>query len=367
MNFGEAWKASLGECSKSTAFSILDYFYSQGGNFIDTAVNYQDGESEQWIGEWMESRGNRDEMVVATKFTGAQRASEKNILQSNFGGNSAKNIFTSVERSLSQLKSSYIDIVSRIRHPLSTISLETKYYLHVYDNAASIPEVMHALNDLVTSRRVIYLGISDTPAWIVAKMNAYARRYGLRQFNIYQGQWSAACRDFEREIIPCCVDEGMALAPWGALGSGMFRKPASDDDSRGRKSTISRTGKEERVSKVLDEIATVKDTLITSVALAYVMHKAPHVFPILGGRKVEHLASNIAALSLVLSEEEMQKIDAAYGFEMGFPHSFVNPNNRTVLGPRDNMFNQSWGTFDFVEGPKAIRPHQGPTDEKLHF
>lgn len=226
---------------------------------------------------------------------------------------------------------------------------------------------MHALNDLVISRRVIYLGISDTPAWIVAKMNAYARQYGLRQFSIYQGQWSAACRDFEREIIPCCVDEGMALAPWGALGSGMFKKPGSGDKGGGRTSTITRTGNEERVSKVLHEIAADKNSLITSVAMAYVMHKAPHVFPIVGGRKVEHLASNIAALSLNLSEEEMKKIDAAYGFEMGFPHSFVNPSNHTVLGPRDNKFNQSWGTFDFVEGPKAIKPHQGSPEQQAEL
>jgi diketogulonate reductase-like aldo/keto reductase len=155
----------------------------------------------------------------------------------------------------------------------------------------------------------------------------------------------------------------MALAPWGALGSGSFKKPGTDDKA-GRAFNISKTGKEEKVSKVLDEIATAKNTLITSVALAYVMHKAPHTFPIVGGRKVEHLVSNIEALGLRLSEEEMEMIDNAYGFEIGFPHSFVNPKNHTVLGPRDNQFNQSWGTFDFVEGPKAVRPHEGPVEEQ---
>jgi aryl-alcohol dehydrogenase-like predicted oxidoreductase len=108
---GDAWKNALGECSKETAFEILDFFYSQGGNFIDTAVNYQFGESEQWLGEWMEARGNRDEMVIATKFTGNQVTHLPHLILSNFGGNNAKNIHTSVERSLKHLKTSYIDLV----------------------------------------------------------------------------------------------------------------------------------------------------------------------------------------------------------------------------------------------------------------
>lgn len=116
MNFGTSWAGSLGECSKDTAFNMMDYFYDQGGNFIDTAINYQFGESEQWIGEWMEERDVRDEMVIATKFTGMQvtekEKEEGTRLKSNYFGNSAKNIHTSVERSLKNLKSTYLDIVS---------------------------------------------------------------------------------------------------------------------------------------------------------------------------------------------------------------------------------------------------------------
>jgi aryl-alcohol dehydrogenase-like predicted oxidoreductase len=116
MNFGEAWKASVGECSKETSFELLDYFYEQGGNFIDTAINYQAGESEEWIGEWMRARGVRDEMVVATKFTGMQTTERENEggrrIKSNYGGNSVKNMHTSIERSLKALRTSYVDIVS---------------------------------------------------------------------------------------------------------------------------------------------------------------------------------------------------------------------------------------------------------------
>ena len=120
MNFGNAWKDFLGECSKETAFEMLDYFYAQGGNFIDTAVNYQNEESEIWLGEWMQARSNnstgvnrRDEIVLATKYTGGFKTYLKNeVQQSNFGGTGTKSMFVSLEASLKKLQTSYIDLVS---------------------------------------------------------------------------------------------------------------------------------------------------------------------------------------------------------------------------------------------------------------
>lgn len=222
---------------------------------------------------------------------------------------------------------------------------------------------MHTLDDLVKARKVIYLGISDAPAWMVVKMNCYARQHGLRQFTVYQGRWSAAERDFEREIIPMCIDEGMALAPWGALGSGYFKPKEQWGKDGGRTFPAVMTGKEEQVSSLLEKIAKEKNTIITSVALAYVMHKAPYTFPIVGGRKVEHLKGNIEALSLKLTDEEIKEIDGAYGFEMGFPHSLFNPQNTMILGPEDNIFNKRFGYFDYVVKPQPIKPHEGPLDK----
>jgi aryl-alcohol dehydrogenase-like predicted oxidoreductase len=244
--------------------------------------------------------------------------------------------------------------------------------VHLWDSTTSIPELMHALNDLVTAGKVLYLGISDTPAWIVVKANCYARQHGLRQFSIYQGRWSAADRSFEREIIPMCLDEGMALAPWGALGGGGFKTAAqreqlaAGDAEAGRNMKVSVMGNEEKVSDVLERISTQhpEKPPITSLALAYVMHKSPYVFPIVGGRKVAHLEGNIAALGLRLSPEDIREIDNAYGFEMGFPHIFLNPSNTAVLGPEDNRFLNNMGYFDFVEGIKPIKPHEGELDKK---
>ena len=126
-------------------------------------------------------------------------------------------------------------------------------------------------------------------------------------------------------------------------------------------------GNEAKVSDVLEKIANAKapDTPITSVALAYVMHKSPYVFPIVGGRKVEHLDGNIKALGLSLTPEEITEIDNAYAFDLGFPHTFINPANTAIRGPEDNKFTMNFGYFDYVEGPKPIPPHQGALDAKF--
>ncbi|KAK4890815.1 hypothetical protein LTR27_010516 [Elasticomyces elasticus] len=309
MNFGEAWESFLGVCKKDTAFDMMDYFYEQGGNFIDTANGYQNEESETWIGEWMQKKNNRDEIVLATKFTTGFRGQDapENI-KANLQGNHVKSLHISLKHSLRKLQTDYIDLL----------------YVHWWDFTTSIPELMNSLNALVTSGKVLYLGISDTPAWLVVKCNDYARFHGMTQFSVYQGHWSAAYRDFERDILPMCEAEGMGLAPWGALGRGMFKtaEQYNAEDRDGRKMG-KQDPKYERIAAKLETIAKEKDTLITSVALAYVMHKAPYVFPIVGGRKVDHLKGNIEALSVKLTQEEIDDIEDAEPFDVGFPLSFL--------------------------------------------
>ncbi|KAK5688207.1 hypothetical protein LTS10_000185 [Elasticomyces elasticus] len=309
MNFGEAWESFLGVCKKDTAFDMMDYFYEQGGNFIDTANGYQNEESETWIGEWMQKKNNRDEIVLATKFTTGFRGQDapENI-KANFQGNHIKSLHISLKHSLKKLRTDYIDLL----------------YVHWWDFTTSIPELMNSLNALVTSGKVLYLGISDTPAWLVVKCNDYARFHGMTQFSVYQGHWSAAYRDFERDILPMVEAEGMGLAPWGALGRGMFKtaEQYNAEDRDGRKMG-KQDPKYERIAAKLETIAKEKDTLITSVALAYVMHKAPYVFPIVGGRKVDHLKGNIEALSVKLTQEDIDDIEDAEPFDVGFPLSFL--------------------------------------------
>ena len=324
---------------------MLDYFFENGGNFIDTANNYQNEETEKWLGEWMQSRNNRDQIVLATKFTTAYPSQSVNI-KTNYAGNHSKSLRVSLEASLKKLQTDYIDLL----------------YLHWWDFTTSIPEIMQSLHHLVASGKVLYLGISDTPAWIVSKANEYARQQGLTQFSVYQGYWSAAVRDFERDIIPMCESEGMALAPWGSLGRGAFMSPEEYEKKEdGRK--LGQSENVKKVSAVLDKLAKDKGTLITSVALAYVRHKSPYVFPIVGGRKIEHLKSNIEALSIELSDEEIDEIEGAAPFEHGFPLNFLfeyggGPKFNTRMGPGDMFFVKSAGHLDTVPKTKAPKPHK---------
>lgn len=312
---------------------------------FDTAANnYQNEESEQWIGEWMQRRQNRDQIVLATKFTTSYRAGHgdsENI--ANTAGNGTKSLYVSFDRSLKKLQTHYIDIL----------------WLHWWDFATSIPELMQSLNTLVTSRKVLYLGVSDTPAWVVAQCNAYARHHNLRPFSVYQGQWSAAQRDFERDIIPMCISEGMGICPWGVMGQGLLKPTAELENMQKRDSSL--PGRRMMIpdattiaiSTVLEKIAERKGegVHLTSVAIAYVMQKTPYVFPIVGCRTLGHLKGNIKALGIALTKEEIEEIEGAVDFDLGFPMNMLGkPGGSGSFGI------SRAGTFDFVEPLVAIRP-----------
>ncbi|CAJ2514118.1 Uu.00g022370.m01.CDS01 [Anthostomella pinea] len=341
MNFGNAWKEHMGTCDQNTVDGILDFFHDQGGNFIDTSNNYQNEESETWIGEWMKKRSVRDQMVIATKFTTNFRAGHTNEIMINNQGNGSKSLHVSVRASLQKLQTNYIDLL----------------YVHWWDFSTSIPELMQSLNHLVQTGKVLYLGVSDTPAWIVSKANEYARNHGLRQFSVYQGRWSAASRDFEREIIPMAKAEGMALAPWGALGGGKFKTEEERRNSRAGRSSSSASDSDVKISRALETVAYRHKTIITSVALAYVMHKAPYVFPIVGGRNPDHLKGNIEALTLRLSADDIKEIESAVPFEYGFPHSFLYGNEAPEDAGKVWLLNMG-GATDYVPEPKPIMPRK---------
>jgi aryl-alcohol dehydrogenase-like predicted oxidoreductase len=355
MTFGQSREELYSVCPKEEAFAIMDHFYSEGGNFIDTANFYRDGESEEWVGEWMASRNNRDDIVLATKFTSGWMSHKPERLQSNYIGNGTKSLKLSVEASLKKLQTSYIDLL----------------YVHWWDYTTEIPELMHSLNDLIVSGKVFYLGISDAPAWIVSQANQYARDHGLRPFVVYQGLWNAGTRDFERDIIPMARQQGMGLIPYGVLGHGCFQTKASYEEraksGEGRQS-LKVSEHDRRVSSVLEEVAQAKGCELLQVALAYCQQKAPYVCSLVGQRKVSHLKGSIGGLSVCLTEDEIDKVESAYRFDHGFPHTFLSG---TKFRPDDKP-KQAWGpgdiwlmrfqsgnqAFDWVEDVQAIKPKQ---------
>lgn len=269
----------------------------------------------------MKERGNRDQMVIATKFTTSYRNYDigpnapKGAPQTvNFCGNHKRSLHMSVRDSLAKLQTDYIDLL----------------YLHWWDHTTSIEEIMDSLQILVESGKVLYLGISDTPAWIVSAANEYAKARGKTQFSVYQGRWNIMLRDFERDIIPMARHYGMALAPWDVLGGGKFQTQKQLEERKKNKEGLrsmmggDQTDTEAKISATLEKVAEeIGDVSITAVALAYVMQKTINVFPIVGGRKVEHLKDNIKALSIHLSDKQIEALESVIPFEPGFPHNFV--------------------------------------------
>ncbi|EJF63453.1 arylalcohol dehydrogenase [Dichomitus squalens] len=337
MSIGNTSGATVGSAvDKDTSFKFLDAYFDAGGNFIDTANYYLEGSSEEVIGEWMEFRGIRDQVVLATKYTLPFKFKEENITQRvNFIGNNMKSLHVSVESSLKKLRTNYIDIL----------------YVHLWDWTCGVEEIVNGLHHLVAAGKVLYLGISDTPAWIVSKANMYARQTGKTPFAVYQGAWSVVYRDIERDIVPMVKAEGMALCPFGVLGAGKIRTDAEEESRRetGVKGW-ERSEAEKTIAKVLEGVAAeVGANTIQAVAIAYVMQKMPYVFPIIGGRKVEQLHANIQALDIVLTPEHIKRLEDALPFDPGFPIKFIGDGS--AYAPFYSMAAQ----FDKWPAPQPIR------------
>ncbi|THZ11274.1 putative aryl-alcohol dehydrogenase Aad14 [Aureobasidium pullulans] len=342
MSIGDAWSSFMGSMDKKQSFALLDVFVEAGGNFIDTANNYQNEQSEQWLGEWMKERGNRDQMVIATKFTTDYKGYALGKGKAaNHCGNHKRSLFMSVRDSLAKLQTDFIDIL----------------YLHWWDHTTSIEEIMDSLHILVEQGKVMYLGISDSPAWVVSAANYYAKAHGKTPFSIYQGRWNIMLRDFEREIIPMARHFGMALAPWDVLGGGKFQTKAAIEERKkngeGLRSMMGgeQTEEEVKISAALEEVASEHNVSLTAVALAYVMSKTINVFPLVGGRKVEHLKDNIKALSIKLSDEQIKKLEGVKSFDPGFPNTFIGEDPK-ISGQANFLL----GASASIAWQKAAKP-----------
>ncbi|CZR60581.1 probable aryl-alcohol dehydrogenase Aad14 [Phialocephala subalpina] len=354
MSIGDAWSGFMGSMDKASSFKLLDAYYAAGGNFIDTANNYQNEQSEIWLGEWITERKNRDQLVIATKFTTEYKGHELGHGRgANHCGNHKRSLHMSVRDSLKKLKTDWIDIL----------------YLHWWDHTTSIEEIMDSLHILVEQGKVLYLGISDTPSWVVSAANTYARSQGKTPFSIYQGRWNVLVRDFERDIIPMARHFGMALAPWDVLGGGklqtkkaMEQRRKTGEGLRGLKpeglqtsdsKAIEQTEDEEKMSEALAKVASEHGIeSVTAIALAYVLSKAPNVFPLVGGRKVEHLRDNIQALKIRLTAEQIEFLESIKPFDVGFPSNFIGPDPK-VVGKASGLLAAS-APLAFVESSKAV-------------
>ena len=306
MTFGEDWGfgASRDECKKQ-----LDTFVAHGGNFIDSAINYTNGSSEKLVGELI--AGDRDRFVLATKYSLSTRPDDPNA-----GGNHRKNMVRSVEMSLERLGTDRIDV----------------YWVHFHDAFTPVEETMRGLDDLVRAGKVLYVGISDAPAWVVARANTLAELRGWSCFVGLQVQWSLLDREVERELVPMAEALELGSTPWGVLGAGLLtgkyaggKKP---EDTRRAGWTANRlTEKNYAIAAEVDRVAAEVERSSSQVAIAWVRQKSRVVIPIIGARKHEQLLDNLKAADLTLSAEQMQRLDAVSAIQLGFPHDFLSSDS----------------------------------------
>jgi aryl-alcohol dehydrogenase-like predicted oxidoreductase len=316
------------------SLEILKTYADAGGNFIDTSCNYTNGESEQVIGDFI--KGDRDRYVIATKFTLYNFEDQKNQHKDDphHGGNSRKNMYRSVDESLDRLGTDYLDIL----------------YLHMWDYTMDIKQMMRGLNDLISSGKVRHIGISDTPAWVVARANTMAQYHDWDPFVIYQFPYSMGYRDPEREVIPLANSMGMAMAPFQALFEGLFTGKYTRESQSGRlepdkwQSPYGKSLLE--MAREVDAIADELGTNSASVALRWVMDQKGAFSPIIGATKASQVEANLQAVDVSLKPEHFERLakisNEKIGFQLGFPRGWLR-------GARPHIYASTFDKIDFPE------------------
>jgi aryl-alcohol dehydrogenase-like predicted oxidoreductase len=304
MTFGDDWGWGA---AKDEARKVYDAFREAGGNFIDTANLYTNGTSESFLGEFMQS--HRQSVVLATKYTNAAPGTDPNA-----AGNQRKSMMQAVEGSLNRLKTDYIDL----------------YWVHAWDQMTPVEEVMRGLDDLVRQGKVLYVGISDAPAWWIAQANTLAHLQGWSPFIGLQIEYSLIERTVERELIPMAKALNVGVTAWSPLSGGVLTGKYHGHGSAesGRMSNDMMKGflpEQQRADRVVAAVKTVSNGVgrsMAQVALAWLRYRPVPVIPILGARKLSQLQDNLASFELVLSAEQLKTLDEASRIELGFPQDF---------------------------------------------
>lgn len=319
MTFGTDWGWGSPE---DTVRRMIDRYRDAGGNFIDTANRYTNGTSETLIGRYLAAAGPavRDRLVLATKFTLTSDPSDPNA-----GGNGRKNIRQALEASLRRLQTDYVDL----------------YWLHVWDGITPVEEVMETLHHLVASGKVRYIGLSDTPAWYLARAQTLAEERHWARVAALQLEYSLVERNIEREHIPAALEMGMAVTPWSPLAGGFLAgKYSRDSEGQGRLSGQKGTGglfdrfseRNWEVLEVLRGVAGELDRPPAQVAINWVARRPGVASTIIGATSEQQLDANLAALDFDIPAELSARLEEASRPVAQFPHTFFRADNPMVNG-----------------------------------
>ncbi|MFJ5113468.1 aldo/keto reductase [Streptomyces sp. NPDC088551] len=308
--FGTDWGWGA---EKDEARELFDLYVERGGNFIDTANTYTNGSSERLLGEF--TRGRRESLVLATKYTTLRRPGDPNS-----GGSHRKSLFTSVEASLRQLDTDYIDLL----------------YLHVWDFTTPVEEILRGMDDLVRQGKILYVAICNAPAWQVSRMQTIADLRGWSPLVASQIEYSLIERTGERDLIPMAREMGLGVIPYSPLAGGVLTgkysrddliatNVASDDGTRKSFNFALGTVTERNlaIADVVKEVATELGRTPAQVGLAWTLRKPGVTAPIIGARTPAQLMDNLGALEVDLTAAQLARLDEASATGLGFPHDML--------------------------------------------
>ena len=322
MTFGEDWGWGA---AKDEARKVYDTYREAGSNFVDTANVYTNGSSERFVGEFINE--HRGSVVLATKYSNAVPGNDPNA-----AGNHRKSMMQAVDASLGRLQTDYIDV----------------YWVHIWDQMTPVEEVMRGLDDLVRQGKILYAGISDAPAWWIARANTLAELRGWSRFVGVQVEYSLIQRTVERELVPMAKGLSLSVLAWSPLANGVLTgKYHGDGKAEGsrmaRPEMQEFLPEQERTKRIIASVKAMAEQAgrsMAQVALAWLRHRPVPVIPIIGARKISQLQDNLASLDLELSADQLQALDEASRIELGFPYYLYDARMTRALaygGTRDRI------------------------------
>ncbi len=307
MTFGTEWGWGT---EKAESRRVFDGYVEAGGNFIDTADFYTGGTSESWLGEFVQ--GRRDSLVLATKYTMCTTPGDPNA-----GGSHRKNLVQSLDASLTRLRTDRVDLL----------------WVHAWDATVPIEETMRGLDDVVRAGKVLYVGVSNPPAWVASRANTMAELRGWSPFVGMQVQYSIIERSIEREILPMSRELGIGVTPWSPLGGGLLSgkyartdggsKDAIDESLRRTSNKARQNDRNAAIVATLATVAKESERTPAQVAIRWLLQKPGVSSVILGARTKEQLDDNLQAATFELSGEHMSRLDEAGKIELGYPHDYL--------------------------------------------
>ncbi|MBQ4620590.1 MAG: aldo/keto reductase [Clostridia bacterium] len=279
---------------------IIGRGLEKGINFFDTAIAYQGGTSEMYVGSALKSLAKRDEYVIATKFT------PRTGKEIEDGVNGQTHIKNYIDMSLKNLGMDYVDL----------------YIYHMWDYNTPMEEIMEGLHAVVKAGKARYIGISNCFAWQLAKANYFARANGLTEFISVQGHYNLIAREEEREMAPFCASEGISMTPYSALAGGRLSKRPGESSKRLEEDAYAKfkydltKEADEKIIKRVEEVADKRGVSMTEVALGWLIQKG--AVPVVGATKDSHVDGAVKAVDLTLTEDEIRYLEELY-----VPHALV--------------------------------------------